>query len=215
MLRPSKRFSSLPSIERKRYPQYEHCAVIIAEDITSRFLNVISLFNGFIPLIAIQVQAYEINGSVTLIFTKVLDELALGLIDEDEEAESAPADRAYWENKSTKASVKLADDLLRMVSDLEPSLELKYNKFYIGLSLDGSAFNFVQFRPRKNQINLELKIPKTDDADTFIEDAGLEALEYQTRWGLYRLRLTQQDISKKSEAIKQLMKMAYDYRRSQ
>lgn len=33
-------------IERKRYPQYEHTAVIVAEDITSRFLNVISLFNG-------------------------------------------------------------------------------------------------------------------------------------------------------------------------
>ena len=29
-------------IERKRYPQYEHCAVIVAEDITARFLNVIS-----------------------------------------------------------------------------------------------------------------------------------------------------------------------------
>jgi len=27
-------------IERKRYPQYEHCAVIIAEEVTSRFLNV-------------------------------------------------------------------------------------------------------------------------------------------------------------------------------
>jgi len=40
-------------IEKKRYLQYDHCAVIIAEDITSRFLNVISLFNGFIPLIAI------------------------------------------------------------------------------------------------------------------------------------------------------------------
>ena len=36
-------------IERKRYPQYNHTAVIIAEDITSRFLNVISLFNGSIP----------------------------------------------------------------------------------------------------------------------------------------------------------------------
>src|SRR5215207_9714487 len=32
-------------IERKRYPQYEHSAVIVAEDITARFLNVISLFN--------------------------------------------------------------------------------------------------------------------------------------------------------------------------
>ncbi len=36
-------------IERKRYPQYEHCAVIVAEEVTSRFLNVISLFNGHIP----------------------------------------------------------------------------------------------------------------------------------------------------------------------
>jgi len=33
-------------LERKRYPQYDHTAVIVAEDITSRFLNVISLFNG-------------------------------------------------------------------------------------------------------------------------------------------------------------------------
>src|SRR5688500_11806703 len=38
-------------IERKRYPQYEHTAVIVAEDITSRFLNVIGLFNGSIPLV--------------------------------------------------------------------------------------------------------------------------------------------------------------------
>jgi len=38
-------------IERKRYPQYEHAAVIVAEEITSRFLNVIQLFNGAIPLI--------------------------------------------------------------------------------------------------------------------------------------------------------------------
>ena len=47
-------------IERKRYPQYEHCAVIVAEDITTRFLNVISMFNGTIPLIALQMKAYEV-----------------------------------------------------------------------------------------------------------------------------------------------------------
>ena len=33
-------------IERRRYPGYEHCAVLIAEDITSRFLNVIGLLAG-------------------------------------------------------------------------------------------------------------------------------------------------------------------------
>lgn len=46
-------------IERKRYPQYDHCAVIVAEDITGRFLNVINLFNGFIPLVAIQMKAFK------------------------------------------------------------------------------------------------------------------------------------------------------------
>jgi hypothetical protein len=44
-------------LEKKRYPQYDHIAVLIAEDITSRFLNIISLLNGFIPLVALQLNA--------------------------------------------------------------------------------------------------------------------------------------------------------------
>lgn len=70
-------------IERKRYPQYEHTAVIVAEDITSRFLNVINLFNGTIPLIAIQMRALQSGGKVGLVFTTVVDLLSLGLVDED------------------------------------------------------------------------------------------------------------------------------------
>lgn len=46
-------------IERKRYPQYEHCAVIVAEDITSRFLNVISL--GVYPLAIRNAVAYKMG----------------------------------------------------------------------------------------------------------------------------------------------------------
>src|SRR6266511_2712717 len=58
-------------IERKRYPQYEHTAVIVAEDITARFLNVISLFNGQIPLMALQMSALKMGDSTGLVFTKV------------------------------------------------------------------------------------------------------------------------------------------------
>ena len=60
-------------IERKRYPQYDHCAVLIAEDITSRFLNVISLFNGMVHFIAIQMQLLQIGENVTLVFTTGVD----------------------------------------------------------------------------------------------------------------------------------------------
>src|SRR5215208_4298357 len=56
-------------IERRRYPQYDHCAVLVAEDITSRFLNVISLFNGTVPLVAIQMQALRIGEQLTIVFT--------------------------------------------------------------------------------------------------------------------------------------------------
>jgi hypothetical protein len=94
--------------------------VLIAEDITSRFLNVVSLFNGTIPLIAIQMQAVKTGDSVTLVFTKVLDELSRGYIDEDEDAEAAPSDRAYWEKKGSKETLGLADKLLVVLKE-EPS----------------------------------------------------------------------------------------------
>lgn len=88
-------------IERKRYPQYDHCAVIVAEDITSRFLNVIQLFNGCIPIIAIQINAYEVENKTGLIFTKIIDELELGLVDDDESTTEV-ADRNYWERHGSK-----------------------------------------------------------------------------------------------------------------
>lgn len=201
-------------IERKRYPQYDHCAVLIAEDITSRFLNVISLFNGTIPLIAIQMQALKIGDHITLVFTKVLDELDRGYIDEDEDAESAPTDRAYWEKRGSKATVALADHLLADIKTLDPSLELKYNKFYIGLSKDGEPYNFVTFRPKKNFLTFEPKIPKSEEFDKMIEDADLDTLEYSKRWGYYRLRLTADDVASKAIVLKKLIHAAYDRRAS-
>ena len=159
-------------IEKKLYPQYEHCAVLIAEDITSRFLNVVSLFNGAIPLIAIQMQALKVGDNLTLVFTKVMDELSRGLIDEDEDAESAPTDRAYWEKHATKATVDWADQMLEILRSFDPTLNLKYNKFYIGVEKDGQPYNFVTFRPQKKALSFNLKLPQTDDLDTKIDEAG-------------------------------------------
>lgn len=201
-------------IEKKRYPQYEHCAVLIAEDITSRFLNVVSLFNGTIPLIAIQMQALKVGDNLTLVFTKVMDEFSRGLIDEDEDAESAPTDRAYWEKRATKATVGLADQMLEILRSFDPTLNLKYNKFYIGVEKDGQPYNFVMFRPKKNALNFQLKLPQTDDLDTKIDEAGLDTLEYNKRGGTYGVRLTMNDIKMKSEILKQLSELAYARRAS-
>jgi predicted transport protein len=108
--------------------------------------------------------------------------------------------------------VQLANDLLGIARELDSSLELKYNRFYIGLSKDGRPFNFVLFRPRKSAINLEVKLPRSDDVDHKIEEAGIESLDYDMRWGNYRLSLHKDDISKNRPLLKELMTAAYQGR---
>lgn len=195
-------------IERKRYPQYEHTAVIIAEEITSRFLNVISLFNGTIPLMAIQVSAVQLGDTVSLGFTTVLDQVRLGLVDEDEETHET-TDRTYWENRGSKATVAMVDEFLEVLNTLNPHLELKYNKFYIGLSTDGQPNNFVIFRPQKNAIRVEPRLQKTEEVETAVEAAGLDMMGYDNRWGRYRIRLQKGDVKRHADVLRKLLETSY------
>lgn len=197
-------------IERKRYPQYDHCAVIIAEEITSRFLNVIGLFNGFIPLIAIQMSAYQISDNeVSLIFTTVLDEVNLGLVDEDEETQEV-TDRNYWETvRGTKQTVALTDQVLDIIKEFSPAFELKYNKHYIGLAKDGQPNNFVIFRPKKSSTLLEIRLKQSPEIKELLDKAKLDTMEYDSKWRRYRIRIEKSDIQKNRELLKNLMQQSY------
>jgi len=194
-------------IEKKRYPQYEHTAVIVAEDITSRFLNVISLFNGATPLIAIQMRAIRIGQNISLVFTTVLDQITLGLVEEDEEVTEV-TDRAYWEHRGTKETVAMADQLLEIIKRFDPAFELKYNKFYIGLAKNERPNNFAAFRPQKSGLRLEVRLPRSEDIEQKLENAGLDLMDYNARWGQYRIRLAKEDIKKHSDILSELLRSA-------
>lgn len=194
-------------IERKRYPQYDHCAVIIAEDITTRFLNVIRLFNSSIPFIAIQMSALKFGEEVALVFTKVLDESPLGLVDEDEEVREI-TDREYWVKRGSPETVTMADELLSLVNSFGDKYELKYNKFYIGFSKDGQANNFAILRPRKKDINIEFKLPNSDEIQSIIDNNGLDDMGYDSRWGNYRLRVSKADLISHKNSLGELFKKA-------
>lgn len=195
-------------IERKRFPQYDHCAVIIAEDITSRFSNIISLFNGYIPLIAIQMKAVQFEDKVSLIFTKVLDELQLGM--EEDTEEQIETDRNYWEKKGSFEALSVADKILEWIKDIDPYLDFKYNKFYIGLSKNGQPYNFVIFKAKKNHLRAEIKLARTEEIDKKIEDTDLDVMEYLSSNQRYRFRLDKNDLKKHEEIIKWLLKTSYE-----
>lgn len=200
-------------IERKRYPQYEHTAVIVAETITARFLNVISLFNGMIPLVAIQMTALKHNDDIGLVFTKVLDQMTLGLVDDDEDVQET-TDRSYWMKRGSEKTMDMCDRLLETVKTLDPSMELKYNKFYIGLAKNGQPSNFVVFRPKKNFLRLEPRLEKSDETQERLENAGLDVMDYDDRWGRYRIRLTPADLNEQQDVITEVLTQAFGHANS-
>jgi predicted transport protein len=196
-------------LERKRYPQYEHTAVIVAEDITSRFLNVISLFNGSIPIIALQMTAVEQPDGIGIFFTKILDTMQRGFVDEDEET-SLPADRSYWQERGSTKTLNMADEILKMCSGFTPNIELNYNKAYIGFKVDGSSFNFASCKPRKTNLLLTLKLLESAEINTELEAKGIDFLDYDKRWKQIRIRLSPVDLEKNADFIQGLLKKAFD-----
>ena len=197
-------------IERKRYPQYDHTAVLVAEDVTSRFLNVVSLLNGAIPLVVVQMSALRIGSSVCLAFTTVLDVMSRGLVDEDEEVAEA-TDRAYWEARGSKATVEVADGLLALVKEIDSAFELKYNKFYVGLARDGRPLNFAVFKPKKNWLNVEVRLQLSSDFEERVVQSGLEAPIYDSRERRYRIRLEKGDVEKHRGILSQALRESLEF----
>ena len=168
-------------------------AVLVAERVTSRFLNVISLFNGFIPIMAIQLQLLEVGGVQTLSASTVVDVMSLGTEEEEEEA-GGGADRGYWQEKAP-AGLLLADQLLLLVQETDPKASLKYNKHFIGIAHDqGCLIGRVIFRPRLHHLGVGFRIPRTDELTEELEQGELDFLRYDPRAGRYFVRLTESDI---------------------
>lgn len=189
-------------IEKNRYPTKDHVAVIVAEDITSRFLNVIRLFNRSIPLIALKMTAFKQPNGVSLTFTKVLDWQPIE--DENEDSKEI-TDRAYWESRSTKNMLKLVDELLTYVQEVAPGYQLNYNKYYVGLTKDGVSKNFVYFKPLKQRIILHVKIARSEEIENI-----MQGIDFDWKGNFYRVYLDAETAKEKKDLIVGLIKSAAD-----
>jgi len=195
-------------IERRRNPKYEHTAVIVAEDITSRFLNVVSLFNGHIPLMALKLSAIENADGIGLLFTKVLDTVSFD--DNDDDSGVDETDRTWWETvKGTPATLKLADSIFAIAKEINPKVELSYNSQYIGFWIDGKPCNFASLIPKKSVLRLKIRFPRSDEliADLEGKDIGFRIYGRDRE---YAFQLQEKHIATHREDLKKLLKQAYD-----
>ena len=195
-------------IERRRFPQYDHVAVVVAEDVTSRFLNVISLMNRTIPLIAIQLKGVEVAGHFSLIGTKVIDLVQLG---NDEEDQRQIADRTYWEQHKPQSSIKIIDDLLELTKKIQPEATLRYTYSYASVTLGGPVRNFLLFSANRSAVGAGFKIPEDEDLTNWIDNTGLNLLRYDDRYGFYNIRIREIDLQERQDDLLKLIKKAIEH----
>lgn len=197
-------------IEKRRWPHNEHVAVIIAENITTRFLNVINLFNSSIPLIAIQMNALKYGDQVILHFTKVLDEVIRGR--EEEDNGGGEIDRAYWEKKGSKSTLEIVDTCLDILREIDPSLNLKYNKHYIGLTSSSGVNNFIVFRARKQHVLVTaygLNEEYKQEWHKKLEEIELSLLSDES-YNAVRFELHKDEVQQHRQSIKDLFTVCYN-----
>ena len=191
-------------IERRRYPAYDHVAVLVAEDITGRFLNVLSLFAGTIPLVCIQLNALQVDSYIVLDFVRVLDQRQLRR-DDEVETKSAPADRAYWERKASPAVVTLCDSLVEFIGGETMTWKPNYNRHYIGVTNGTKSSTFVYLRPRKKFTHLCALVDEKAPWIGRCEEAGLDSRDNGRE---FQVTLKPNDLKKHQDLLKELLAQA-------
>jgi hypothetical protein len=162
-------------VEKRRFPSFEHRAVIVAEDITNRFFNVIGLLNRSVPIIALKLQAMLVGDSLTVSFIKVMDVVREELPDNDES--EVLVDRNYWVKKGRTKSLEIIDAYLALISN-RPNLRVKYNRGHVAIGT--TATNFLWMLPRKRDYILVQADAPNDRAELVaeLERQGVEAAEH-------------------------------------
>jgi hypothetical protein len=161
-------------LERQRRPTWDHCAVIVAEDITTRFFNVLRLLNRAVPLIAVKLSAVSVNGRVLLVPVTVLNIT--------EEASDEPvdpverADRAYWEKRSPQI-LTVMDRIASVLKTTNLELRVTFNRGHIALGTTGT--NFCWLVPRKPldtcHVDVRLLPEARDGALSALQESGIDA----------------------------------------
>lgn len=128
--------------EKRKWPQRQHFAVLVAESITRRFYNVIQLLSHAIPIIAVQVNIVEADAKKILHFSKVLD-----TYEEPEEVTAGGREynEEFWREKSPwtpEAARAVLDAVRATLTDAS----LNFVKNYIAIVVNGNNYMWLHKR---------------------------------------------------------------------
>jgi len=142
--------------EKRRWPNRSHTAVLVAEEITNRFFNVVHLLSSVVPIIGIRANIIQVGDvKEALHFTKVID---LYEEPEDNDGTQKTYDEKHWADNhpGTLSCARWYRDLLaRCYGDIP----VKYFEDYISFIVGGIARVWVSKR-KNDRTLIEVKYPE-------------------------------------------------------
>ena len=180
--------------EKRRWPQRQHFAVLVAENINRRFFNVIHLLSYSIPIIAVQVSMLIVNGSKTLYFTKVLD--TFEEIDDGTSLDDRRYNREDWVEKA-KWTLDVADSLVNITSSIFGSPILNYLKNYVAITVDGHNYMWLHKKSQgKSLLNFRMAQSLQDETVAVL---NAKNMTYVRRPHSFRLTVDKETTEKNAE----------------
>jgi hypothetical protein len=67
----------------------------------------------------------------------------------------------------------------------------------------------MSFRPKRQHVILEVKLPRTEEFSQRLDESGLEILAY-SRWGQYRMQISEADLPAQEQLLRDLAAAARD-----
>jgi hypothetical protein len=183
--------------EKRKWPQRQHYAVLVAEHINRRFFNVIQLLSHSIPIIAIQASLLAVEGKKRLFFTTVLDTY--------EEIEVPTESGIYgpedWAKKA-QWTLDAAHALLNITSSILDKPVLNYLKNYVAITVDGNNYMWLH----KRTLNKSLLVSRIDQSLQDNAAAILDAsnIAYVRKPKSVRIVVDREMIKKNEELFKSL-----------
>jgi hypothetical protein len=186
---------------KRKWPQRQHFAVLVAERITKRFFNVIQILSGAVPLIAIQVNIVKSPHGQSLHFTKILD--VYEEPDDDTTPDGGVYDDTYWAGRS-RQTLDMAKYLLDLTKDVYSGTELRYNKYSVSLSVNG--YNQMLFKKRSGK-NVLVQLRYGDQQESIQALLDAKGIQFNDQHGQFKFQIPADKGEEHSEIFLQIAEL--------
>lgn len=205
-------------LEESLDPKRKHFPVLIAEEVTRRFFNVIYRLARSIPIIAIRANMIGVENKQALHFTTILNAYESSRSDHRRPSEPANSSgprelssEAAWVQKSPLV-VECAKKTRAAILSALPDAKLKFCKFGLIITVGSRTyFWFTQKGDDKALLNFWVDKTRAEETQSLLRKCGLSPSEED---GYVRTLVTPKAISANTSLFEQLGPMVDSARRT-